>query len=98
MLGIVTEDKGCCEAADLCNAAVQSAETAETAATEDMEDEEVVRLLGLDPGGAEAKHSLVEATETIGGEPLATEVLNELLDGLEEEVTFISCCCCGLLW
>lgn len=61
-----------------------------------MEDEEVVRLLGLDPGGAEAKHSLFEATEVIGGEPLATEVLKVEV-GLEDEVTFISCCCCGLL-
>ena len=75
----------CCEAADLCKAAVQSAETAETAATEDMDELEVVKLLdGLDPGTA--KHSFV-------GEPLETEVLNELVGGLDEEVTLISCCC-----
>ena len=62
-----------------------------------MEDEDVVRLLGLDPAG---KHSLVEApagAEAAGGDPLETEVLKELLDGLDEEVTLISCCCCGLL-
>ena len=57
----------CCEAADLCKAAVQSAETADTAATEDIDELEVVRLLeGLEPGTA--KHSVL-------GEPLETLVL-----------------------
>ena len=53
-----------------------------------------MRLLGLDPAGAEARHSLFEATGAeaeAGGEPLEMEVLKDELDGLEDE-TFISCC------
>ena len=54
----------CCEAADLCSAAVQSAETAETAETAELE---VVRLLeGLEPGTAK---------QSLFGEPLETLVL-----------------------